>query len=128
MYEANGICVQHVQNPRVNTCRRMIWLQKVGMFLDCKTNYSKDFECIELLDCFSPADAMHTKYPQQPIKRYATKQEIYEYRCRLGLIRITAIGESQAMMEMVKNTTLNNLHDVSMDIEHIHVDPEFWYL
>ncbi len=31
-------------------------------------------EITELLDCFSPADAMLTKYPLEPIKIYATKK------------------------------------------------------
>jgi hypothetical protein len=34
MYEANDIWMQHGSDPRVNTCRRMIWLRRVGMFLD----------------------------------------------------------------------------------------------
>jgi hypothetical protein len=43
------------------------------------------------------------------------------------LIRIIEIGEAQAMVEVVKNEYLNNLHDVSTDIERMHMDPEFWY-
>jgi hypothetical protein len=76
----------------------MIWFQKVEMFLNYTVAYSKYPECTELFDCFSPADAMHTKYPLEPIKIYAIKQEIDEYHYRLGTIYITEIGESQAMM------------------------------
>ena len=36
MYEANDIWVQHGLDPRVNTCPRMIWLCRVGIFLDHK--------------------------------------------------------------------------------------------
>ncbi len=50
---------------------------------------------------------------------YAAKQEI-EYRFRLALIRITKIWESQAMMEMVKNTFITILHDISTNIVHMH--------
>jgi hypothetical protein len=46
------------------------------MFLDYKIAHSKDSECTELLDVFSPADALHVKYPLSPIKIYATKQEV----------------------------------------------------
>ena len=45
MYEANDIWAQHGQDQRVNTCRRMIWLRGVGIFLDYKIAYSKDSEC-----------------------------------------------------------------------------------
>jgi hypothetical protein len=36
MYEANDIWTPHGLDPRVNTCRRMIWLRRlgVGMFID----------------------------------------------------------------------------------------------
>ncbi len=78
----------------------------------------------ELLDCFSPADAMHTKYPLEPIRIYRTKPEIEQF---LGLIRITEIGESQKMMEIVQNQYLTNLHDINTDIERMDMDPEFRY-
>ncbi len=71
MYETDDIWILHWQDQRVNTCRRMIWLSRVGMFLDYKFFYSNDSECTEPLDCFSPADAMDTKYPLEPIKAYA---------------------------------------------------------
>ncbi len=70
------------------------------------------------------ADAMHTKYPLEPTQIYGTKQEKDQYRYCLDLIHTTEIGESQAMMEMVKNTYLNNLHDICTDIERMHMDPE----
>jgi hypothetical protein len=76
MYEANGIWVQHGLDPRVSTCRQMIWLRRVGTFLDYKIAYWKDSECSELLGWFSPADAMHTRYSLDPIKIYATKREV----------------------------------------------------
>jgi hypothetical protein len=43
---------------------------------------------------FSPADALHIKYPFEPITINATKQdsEIDLYQYRLGLVRITKIG------------------------------------
>jgi hypothetical protein len=99
MYEANDIWMQHDSDPRVNTCRRMIWLRRVGIFLDYKFAYSTDSGCTELLDIFSPADTVHIKYPLTPITIYATKQEINQYRHRFSLIRITEIGEAQAIME-----------------------------
>ena len=52
MYEANDIRMQHRSDPRVNTCRQLIWLRRVGMFLDYKIAHSKDSECTELLDVF----------------------------------------------------------------------------
>jgi hypothetical protein len=84
---------------------------------------------------FSLADALHIKYPLEPITIYATRQEIDQYQYRLGLIRITEIGglgliriteigEAQAMMEMVKNEYLTNLHEISTDIVRMHIDPE----
>ncbi len=51
-------------------------------------------------------------YLLEPIRIYATKKEIDEYHYRLGLIRITEIGESQATMEMVKNKYLTNPQDI----------------
>jgi hypothetical protein len=42
------------------------------------------------------------------------------------LIRITEIGEVQAMMELVTHEYLNNLHEISTDIVRMHMDPEFW--
>ncbi len=64
------------------------------MFLDYKIAHSKDSECSELLDVFSPADAMHVKYPLSPIKIYATKQEVEQYKDRLDFINITEIGDA----------------------------------
>ncbi len=128
MYEANDIWAQHWQDPRVNTCRRMIWLCRVGIFLDYKIAYSKDSECTELLFWFSPADAMHTRYSIDPIQIYATKnREVDGYNYRLETVGITEIGESQEMMEMIKNTYLNNPENVSTGIDRMHMDPEFWY-
>jgi hypothetical protein len=112
---------------QVNTCRRMIWLRRVGMFLVYKIAYSKDSHCTELLDVFSPADALHTKYPLSPITMYATKQEVEQYKDHLDFINITEIGEAQAMMEMVRHEYITNLHDVSTDIMRMHMDPELWY-
>jgi hypothetical protein len=89
------------------------------MFLDYKIAYSKDSECTELLDCFSPADAMHTENPLEPINIHTTKQEIDQHR--LGLIRMSEIGESREMMEMVKTQYLNNLHYISTD-ERMYMD------
>ena len=78
MYEANDIWAHHWQDSRVNTCRRMIWLCRVVIFLDYKIAYSEDFECTELLGWFSLADAMHTRYSLDPIKKHATKREVDE--------------------------------------------------
>ncbi len=111
-----------------------------------------DSDCTELLDVFSPADALHIKYPLEPITIYATKQEIDQFQYRPGLIRITEIGEyrqwwrllktntstiymksaqisneAQTIMDMVRHEYITNLHDVSTDIMRIHMDPEFWY-
>ncbi len=69
MYEANDIWIQHGKDQQVNTCRGMIWLCRVGMFLDYKFAYSTDSDCTELLDVFSPADALHIKYPLEPMQR-----------------------------------------------------------
>jgi hypothetical protein len=96
----------------------MIWLLKVGLFLDYKIAYSNDSESTKvtkLLECFSPADAVHTKYPLQPININATKQQIdglgYCYRVSLT----TKIGQSQVIMEMVKNSYITIFHDISMN-------------
>jgi hypothetical protein len=97
------------------------------MFLDDEFAFSKDSECTELLHCSSPADAMHARYLLEPIRIYATKPEIDQYHYGLGTIRITEIRESQAMMEMVKNTYLTHLDHISTDIERMHTDLEFWY-
>ena len=51
-YEANDIWMQHGSDPRVKTCRRMIWLRRVGMFLDYKIAHAMDHECTILLDVF----------------------------------------------------------------------------
>ncbi len=128
MYEANHIWVQHGLDPRVNTCLRMIWLCRVGIFLDYKIAYLKDSECTELLGWFSPADAMHTRYYLDPIKIYATKREVNEYTYLLDTMGITEIGESQAMiMMMIMNIYINNLENVSTDIDRMHIGPEFRY-
>ncbi len=79
MYEANDIWIQHQIDLRVNTCRRMIWLRRVGMFLDYKIAYSKVSDSTEMLDVFSPANAWHIKYSLSPITIYATKQEVEQY-------------------------------------------------
>ena len=127
MYEANDIWMQQGSGPRVKTCRRMIWLRRVGMFPDYKIAHSKDSECTVLLDVFSPADTLHVKYPLSPIEIYATKQEVDLYKDRLGIINITEIGEAQAMLEMVRHEYINNLDNLSTDIVRMHMDPEFWY-
>ncbi len=49
------------------------------MFPDYKIAHSKDSECTVLLDVFSPADALHVKYPLSPIEIYATKEEVDMY-------------------------------------------------
>jgi hypothetical protein len=146
MHEANDIWLQHGIDPRVNTCRRMIWLRRVRMFLDYKIAYSKDSECTESLSVFSPAEALHVKYPLSPITSvfspaealyvkyplspitiYATKQEVEHYKDRLDFINITEIGEAQAMMEMVRHKYIGNLQHVSTDIMRMQMDPEFCY-
>ncbi len=127
MYEANDVWMQHGSDPRVNTCRRMIWLRRVRMFLDYKIAHSKDSECTESLDVFPPAHALHVKYPLSPITMYATKQEVEQYKDRLDFINIVEIGEAQAMMEMVRHEYIGNLQNVSTDIMRMHMDPEFWY-
>jgi hypothetical protein len=69
---------------------------------------------------------MHTKYPFEPIKIYATKQEFDQCNYCLSLVYITEIGESQEIMEIVQNEYLINLHDVSgTNIERGHMDPKF---
>ncbi len=69
----------------------MIWLRRVGIFPAYKIAHSKDSECTELVDVFSPADALHVKYPLSPIKIYGTKQELDMYNEHLGIIKITKI-------------------------------------
>ncbi len=61
VYAVNDNWVHHGLDLQVNTCRQMIWFWKLGMFLDYKIAYLYDSECTGVLDCFSPADAMHTK-------------------------------------------------------------------
>jgi hypothetical protein len=101
------------------------------MFLDFQIAYSKDSEneskCTESLNVFSPADALHVKYPRPQITIYATKQEVEQYKDLLDFINITEIGEAQAMMEMVRHEYIRNLQHVSTDILRMHTDPEFWY-
>ncbi len=87
----------------------------------------KDSECNESLDVFSPADALHVKYPLSPITIYATKQEVEQYKDRLDFINITEIGEARAMMEMVRHEYIGNLSHASTDITRMHMDQEFWY-
>ncbi len=65
------------------------------MFLDYKIAYSKDSECIEELDVFTPADALPVKYPLLPITIYATKPEVEPYKDSLDFINIAEIGEAQ---------------------------------
>ncbi len=124
MYEANDIWMQHGSDPRVNTCLRMIWLHRVGMFLCYKITHPKDSECTESLDVFSPADTLHVKYPLSPITIYATNEQ---YKDLLDFINITEIGEAQAMMEIVRHEYIRNLQNVSTDIMRTHMDPESWY-
>ncbi len=102
MNEANDIWVQYGLDPRVNTRRRMIWLCRVGIFLDYKIAYTKDSECTALLGWFSRADAMHTSFSLDAIKIYATKRMVDEYDYRLD--GITEMGESQAMVMMFTST------------------------
>jgi hypothetical protein len=87
MYEANDIWIQHGKDPQVHTCRRTIWLRRVGMFLYYKFADPKDSE-----NALSWLIVMHAKYSLEPIRIYATKQEIDPYQCRLGLTHITDIG------------------------------------
>ncbi len=70
---------------------------------------------------------MHVKYPLSPIKIYATKPEVEQYKDRSDFINITEIGEAQAMVEMVRYEYINNLHNLSTDIMRMHMDPEIWY-
>jgi hypothetical protein len=97
------------------------------MFPDYKIAHSKDSECTVLLDVFFPADALHVKYLLSPIEIYATKEEVNMYNYRLGIINITKIGETPAMMEMVRYEYINNLEKFSTDIARMHMDQEFWY-
>ncbi len=113
MYEANDVWVQHWLDPRDNPFRRMIWLRRVGIFLDYKIAYSKDSECTELLGWFSPADAMHTRYSLDSIKIDATKREVNEYNYRLDTMGITEIGESQPMRIMIRDIYINSLHHLN---------------
>ncbi len=57
--------------------------------------------------------------------RYATKEEVDMYNYRLGIINITEIGETQAMMEMVRYEYINNLDNLSTDIVKMHMDQSF---
>ncbi len=76
---------------------------------------------------------MHTRYSFDPIKIHATRREVDhdEYNHRLDTMGITETGQSQAIMEMVKNTYMNDLENlnlnVSTDIHRMHMDPQFWY-
>jgi hypothetical protein len=58
------------------------------MFLDYKIAYSKESERTESLAVFSPADALHVRYPLSPITMYATKQEVEQYQDHLDFINI----------------------------------------
>ncbi len=88
IYDAHDIWIQHGQDPQVNICGRVIWLERVGV-LDYKFADSKDYKCTELLDCFLPADAMHSKYPLEPmlpVQRYATNVIIMTIITVFGII------------------------------------------
>ncbi len=50
------------------------------------------------------------------MKIYATKRELDDYNNRLDTMGITEIGESQAMMEIGKNTYISNLENVSQTL------------
>ncbi len=100
---------------------------RVGMILDYKIAHSKDSECTESLDVFTPANALHVKYLLSPITIYATKQEVEQYKDHWDFINITKIGEAQAIMEMVRHEYIGNQQHVSTDIMRMHIDPEFWY-
>jgi hypothetical protein len=67
---------------------------------------------------------MHTKYPLEPIKIFATKDEVECYQHRSEAMDITTIGESQAMMEMIKHiyNLFNNFHEISTGIERMHME------
>jgi hypothetical protein len=54
-------------------------------FFDYKIAYSKDSECTESLDVFTPADALHVKYPLSPITIYATKPKVEQYKTAWSL-------------------------------------------
>ncbi len=49
------------------------------------------------------------------------------YNYRLGIINITKIGETQAMMEMLRYEYINHMEKFSTDIARMHMNPEFWY-
>ncbi len=71
------------------------------MLLDYKIAYSKDSECTETLNLFSPADALHVKYSLSPITIYTAKHKVEQYQDRFDFINIAEIGEAQAIREMV---------------------------
>jgi hypothetical protein len=66
---------------------------------------------------------MHTRYSLDPIKIYATKREVNEYNYRLDRMGITEIGESRAMMMIIRDFYINNLENVSTDIDRMHMVP-----
>jgi hypothetical protein len=69
-----------------------------------------------------------TRFSFDPIEIYATKRELNEFINRLETMGVTENGERQAMMSaMVKNTYINNLENVSTDMDRMHMDPEFRY-
>jgi hypothetical protein len=110
MYEANDIWMQHGSDPRVNTCRRRIWLRRVGMFPDYKIAYSKDSECTELLDVFplqmlymSSIHFLQSSY-MQPSRRSIYTKNAWALSTLPG-----EIGEAQAMMEMVRYKYINKI-------------------
>jgi hypothetical protein len=76
---------------------------------------------------FSPADALHVKYPLSPITIYGIEPQVEQYQDRLDFINITEIGEAQATMETVRHEYIGNLQHVSPDIVRMHMDQEFWY-
>jgi hypothetical protein len=97
------------------------------MFLDYKSAHAKDAQCTVLLGVYSPTDALHVKYPLSPIEIYATRLEVDIYCYLLGILENTTIREPQAMMEMVKRKYLENLEQLSTDLERMRMDPNFWY-
>ena len=96
MYEANDIWMQHGTDPQVYTCWRMIWLRRIGMFLDYKIAYSKDSECTESLDdfllqmlCMSSIHFHQSRYMQPSRRSSNTKTAwILSISLRLEKLRL----------------------------------------
>ncbi len=89
------------------------------MLLDYKIAYSKDSECTESLDVFSPADASH-QYPLSLITVYVTKQEVEQYKDLLVCLLVWMISSGKNIMLMLCINSIMPSSCASICGQHLH--------